>query len=70
MRGHVGVEVGRMPEGLVANSALVRRGRTVGCLVFLQVGLLSEPLVADGALERTLTCGAGAAIEENANSLL
>ena len=54
MCGHVRVEIGGVPEGLVAHGALVGRGRAVRRLVLLQVGLLPEPLVADGALERPL----------------
>ncbi len=50
--GHVGVEVGRMTEGFVANGALVGRGRAVGRLVFLQVSLLTETLVTHRTLER------------------
>ena len=44
MRGYVRVEVGWMPEGLVAVRTLVRGGRAVRRLVLLQVGLLTEPL--------------------------
>jgi hypothetical protein len=50
----VGVEVGGVTEGLVADGALVGCRRTVGRLVFLQMCLLPEPLVADVALEWTL----------------
>ena len=53
VRGHVRVEVGRVPEGLVADGALVGRGRAVGRLVLLKMRLLPESLVADGALKRT-----------------
>jgi hypothetical protein len=54
--GHVGVEVGRVTEGLVADGALVRRGGGVGRLVLLEVRLLPETLVTDGAFERPLAC--------------
>jgi hypothetical protein len=50
--GHVGVEVGRVTEGFVADGALVGRGRAVGRLVLLQVCLLTETLVTYRALER------------------
>ncbi len=48
------VEIGGVAEGLLADGALVGRGRAVGRLVLLQVGLLSETLVTNEALERTL----------------
>ena len=54
--GHVGVEVGDVPERLVADGAAVRGGRAVGRFVLLQVGLLAEGLVAHRALERALAC--------------
>ena len=54
VRGHVGVEVGRVPEGLVADGALVRRRWAVRRLVLLEMRLLPEPLVADAALEWSL----------------
>ena len=56
VRGHVGVEVGRVTEGLVADGALVGRGRAVGRLVLLEVSFLTETFVADRALERTFAC--------------
>ena len=49
----MGVEVGRVSEGLVADRALVGRGRAVSGLVLLEVRLLTETLVTDRALERT-----------------
>ena len=55
MRGYVRVEVGWMPEGLVAVRTLVRGGRAVRRLVLLQVGLLTEPLVTHSAHEWTFT---------------
>ena len=54
VRGHVRVEVGRVPEGLVADGALVRGCRAVRRLVLLEMRLLPEPLVADAALEWSL----------------
>ncbi len=48
----MGVEVGRVTEGFVADGALVGRGRAVGRLVFLQVSLLPETLVTHRTLER------------------
>lgn len=51
---HVSVEIGDMPEGLVADAALIGRRRAVRCLVLLQMGLLPEPLMAHQTLERTL----------------
>ena len=45
VRGHVRVEVGYVAECLVADRALEGCCRGVGCLVLLQVRLLSKPLV-------------------------
>jgi hypothetical protein len=54
--GDVSVEVGGMPERLVAVWALVGRGGAVGRLVLLQVGLLPKPLLAHRALEWSFAC--------------
>ena len=56
MCSDVSVEVRRMSECLVTVRALVGRGRAVGRLVLLKVGLLTESLVADCALEWSLSC--------------
>lgn len=56
MGGDVGVEVGWVAERLVAVRALVGRGRAVGCLVLLQMRLLTEPLLAHHTLEGSLAC--------------
>ena len=51
---HVSVEIGDMPEGLVADAALIGRRRAVRCLVLLQVGFLPKSLMAHSALEWSL----------------
>ena len=49
------IEVRRVSEGLVAVGALVGSGGAVGGLVLLEVRLLAELLLADGALERSFS---------------
>ena len=55
MSGHVSVEIRDMTKGLVADTALVGRGRTMRCLVLLQMGLLTEPLMAHNTLKWTFS---------------
>ena len=52
--GNVSVEVGRVSECLVTMGALVGRGRAVGCLVLLEVSLLTESLVTYPTLKWSL----------------
>ena len=49
MSGHVSVEIRDMAKGLVTDVALIGRGRTMRCFMLLQVGFLSEPLMAHRA---------------------
>ena len=49
------VEVGRVSECLVTMGALVGRGRAVGCLVLLEVSLLTESLVTHPTLKWSLS---------------
>lgn len=47
------VEIRDVTKGLVTDAALVGRGRAVRRLMFLQMGLLPEPLMAHHALKWT-----------------
>ena len=51
---HVSIEIRDVAKGFVTNAALVRRGRTMSRLVFLQVGFLPKSLMAHSALEWSL----------------
>ena len=56
---HVGVQIWDVSKCLVTDCALVGGGWAVSRLVLLQVGLLTETLLANLTLERTLTCTQG-----------
>ena len=57
MSGHVSIEIRDVAKCLVTDTTLVRRGRTMRCLMFLQMGFLPKSLMAHHTLKWSLACG-------------